>query len=374
MNSGCWTASDYNANTTYSAMSVAEMRTGTATSSRTIRADYLKTFLSTLGGSGLTLSHSNSSPYLQLNHSNSITAKTAAASTAKTLTWDDSFTIYEEKYDEQGHITGIDSYSITMPSNPNTDTKVTSATNHYTPSADSNSELTASIDGTAGSYALNTEYTVLTGVKAQRDAKGHITGLTYTAQKIKDTNTTYTLSGLGGVGTVSASGTAPLTLSASKDGTAVSITGSVADASTSAKGVVKIDITTLNSFLSQLPEWTANPTDNTFFIRQDTGGAASYGKVKFPTIWNYIKGKMDNAGYVTSSGVTSITAGSGLSGGTITSTGTIAHATPTGASSGTKGNSTEGALEFIKTISTDDFGHVTGYTTGTLTVYDGTIV
>ena len=34
-------------------------------------------------------------------------------------------------------------------------------------------------------------YTVLTGVKAQRDAKGHVTGITYTAQKIKDTNTIY---------------------------------------------------------------------------------------------------------------------------------------------------------------------------------------
>jgi hypothetical protein len=52
--------------------------------------------------------------------------------------------------------------------------------------------LTAAISGTAGSYAKDTEYTVLTGVKAQRDAKGHVTGLTYTAQKIKDTNTTYT--------------------------------------------------------------------------------------------------------------------------------------------------------------------------------------
>lgn len=47
-----------------------------------------------------------------------------------------------------------------------TNTKVTSAANHYTPSTDANSELTASLSGTAGSYALNTEYTVLTGVKA----------------------------------------------------------------------------------------------------------------------------------------------------------------------------------------------------------------
>ena len=87
---------------------------------------------------------------------------------------------------------------------PWTDTKVTAVGNHYTPSADTESELTAALSGTAGTYAVDTEYTVLTGVKAQRDAKGHVTGLTYTAQKIKDTNTTYTLptassSTLGGI-------------------------------------------------------------------------------------------------------------------------------------------------------------------------------
>lgn len=68
-----------------------------------------------------------------------------------------------------------------------TDTHVTAVGNHYTPTANANSELTASLSGTAGTFATNTEYTVLTGVKAQRDAAGHITGLTYTAQKIKDT-------------------------------------------------------------------------------------------------------------------------------------------------------------------------------------------
>ena len=75
----------------------------------------------------------------------------------------------------------------------NTDTKVTSVDNHYSPTADSKSELTGAINGTAGAYAKDTEYTVLTGVKVQRDAKGHVTGITYTAQKIKDTNTTYTI-------------------------------------------------------------------------------------------------------------------------------------------------------------------------------------
>lgn len=56
------------------------------------------------------------------------------------------------------------------------------------------SALTTS-NGTAGSYALNTEYTVLTGVTVSADAKGHITGISTTRQKIKDTNTTYTFDG-----------------------------------------------------------------------------------------------------------------------------------------------------------------------------------
>lgn len=47
-----------------------------------------------------------------------------------------------------------------------------------------------------------------------------------------------------------------------------------------------------DSLLSKLTtSWTATPTDNTYFIRQDTGGGDSFGRVKFSTLWNYIKGK-----------------------------------------------------------------------------------
>ena len=74
-----------------------------------------------------------------------------------------------------------------------TDASVTAVENHYTPSADSSSEITANLDGTEGAYAKNTLYSMVTGVKAQRDAKGHIVGLTVTKQQIKDTNSTYTV-------------------------------------------------------------------------------------------------------------------------------------------------------------------------------------
>lgn len=48
-----------------------------------------------------------------------------------------------------------------------------------------------------------------------------------------------------------------------------------------------------NGLLSKLSVWTATPTDDTYFMRQDTGGGNSFGRVKFSTIWNYIKGKAD---------------------------------------------------------------------------------
>ena len=61
----------------------------------------------------------------------------------------------------------------------------------------------------------------------------------------------------------------------------------------------------------------------------------------------------------------SIKAGDGLTGGgTISENRTISHAVPTNASKGTKDSA---ANNFIKSVTTDEFGHVTGYTTATFT-------
>ena len=49
-----------------------------------------------------------------------------------------------------------------------------------------------------------------------------------------------------------------------------------------------------NSLLATLTTtWTAIPTDNTYFVRQDTEGGNNFGRVKFSTLWSYIKGKGD---------------------------------------------------------------------------------
>lgn len=111
---------------------------------------------------------------------------------------------------------GIYTIATSVPSNAVfTDTKVTSVDNHYKPANGT------TLIGTAGS-PVTAGGKVVTGITA--DSSGHITDIiTGTIPAAP------TLSGLGGVGTINASGTAPLTLSASKSSTTVTISGSVAE-------------------------------------------------------------------------------------------------------------------------------------------------
>lgn len=110
---------------------------------------------------------------------------------------------------------GTYTIATSVPSNAVfTDTKVTSVDNHYKPANGT------TLIGTTGS-PVTAGGKVVTGITA--DSSGHITDIiTGTIPAAP------TLSGLGGVGTINASGTAPLTLSASKSSTTVTISGSVA--------------------------------------------------------------------------------------------------------------------------------------------------
>lgn len=89
----------------------------------------------------------------------------------------------------------------------NTDTKVTSAANHYAPSADSSAALSASASSTTAATWNSTS--LVTGVNLQRDSKGHVTGVTVNSIKMPanpntDTNTAH--SHTAGVG-LTATGT-----------------------------------------------------------------------------------------------------------------------------------------------------------------------
>lgn len=150
-----------------------------------------------------------------------------------------------------------------LPFLADNDTKVTSAANHYTPTAASESELTATISGTASAYVKDKEYTVLTGVKAQRDAKGHVTGITYTAQKIKDTNTDTNTShnhsaGVGLVGSGSAGTSGTYTYKAKlRSETALTVDSAVATTTSGRVYPVAID---KSGYLSVNVPWTNTDT------------------------------------------------------------------------------------------------------------------
>lgn len=63
-----------------------------------------------------------------------------------------------------------------------TDTKVTSADDHYTPSTDNNSAL--SVDASGGTAASWGNTSLVTGVNLQRDSKGHVTEMTVDSVKM----------------------------------------------------------------------------------------------------------------------------------------------------------------------------------------------
>lgn len=81
------------------------------------------------------------------------------------------------------------------------DSKVTSAANHYTPAADSSAGLSANASSTTAATWNSTS--LVTGVNLQRDAKGHVTGVTVNSIKMPanpntDTNQKVTAKDSGG--------------------------------------------------------------------------------------------------------------------------------------------------------------------------------
>lgn len=72
---------------------------------------------------------------------------------------------------------------VTVGNSPkftDTDTKVTSSANHYTPSTASGNDKTASASGATAAWSID----VVKGITINTDGKGHITGLSVTSGKI----------------------------------------------------------------------------------------------------------------------------------------------------------------------------------------------
>lgn len=67
-------------------------------------------------------------------------------------------------------------------------------------------------------------------------------------------------------------------------------------------GKVDNSATGANSLLTKTEVWTSTPIDDTYFIRQDVNGGSTFGRVKFSTLWSYIKTKVEALGYTKNTG------------------------------------------------------------------------
>ena len=153
-----------------------------------------------------------------------------------------------------------------------------------------------------GSLALATALPISSGGTGATTATNALINLNGNAAKGSATVPIY-WTGSAWATITSYSGKASTAGTADKVANALSINGKTYNGSTSidvgvigaaygGSGKTTLE-TSANAFLGALPIWVTDPTDDTYLIRQDTAGALSYGKVKFNTVYNYIKGKTD---------------------------------------------------------------------------------
>lgn len=224
----------------------------------------------------------------------------------------------------------------------NTDTKVTSVGNHYTPSG-----------GTE-----KTNGNVLTSVTC--DAAGHVTSVSG-----RDNIPTNWLN--GSIPASMLSGTIDIARlpAGALERLFVFDTKEAAMASTDVQDGDTVQIGDGGQMY-----FCYNASATTFDTRYKEYTAGSATSVP----WSGVDGKptklsqfTNDSGFTTNKGtVTSVTAGSGLTGGTFSTSGTISHAVP----SSVPANITASGRKYITGISLDTFGHVVGLTTGTETVTD----
>jgi hypothetical protein len=99
-------------------------------------------------------------------------------------------------------------------------------------------------------------------------------------------NTTYSLKGLGGVGTITTSATAPLNLSASKTDTSVTITGSITEPKSKAwwnGGVVTVHLDGVSEVGKYIDFHTVKDSEDDFNYRLTAGAGTLAGSGSFST-------------------------------------------------------------------------------------------
>ena len=239
---------------------------------------------------GLTISGSpiTSSGTITVGHTNVVTAGTAKGDDSKTLTFGGTFTIPSVTYDANGHVTAKGTTTMTMPANPNTDTKVTSSANHYTPATASGSDKSASASGATAAWSID----VVKGVTLNTDGKGHVTGISVTSGKIPpNPNTDRYVNSASFTDDSTNTAASPIKMTLTRAGSdSVSVTANIPKVSSSSAGVA--------------PKGAAvsSQSQTTKFLREDGTWAAPSYTTNTNTTYTFENGT--NCFYVTPSGGT----------------------------------------------------------------------
>lgn len=125
-----------------------------------------------------------------ISHANSgATAGSYGDSSNQTPGYGSTFKVPYITVNATGHITSISTHTVKIPASDNTDDRVTSVGNHYTPTKDSGATL--SVDASSTTSATWGTTALVTGVNLERDAAGHVTGITVDSIKMPNNpNTT----------------------------------------------------------------------------------------------------------------------------------------------------------------------------------------
>lgn len=153
----------------------------------------------------------------------------------------------------------------------NTDTKVTSSANHYTPSTASGQDKTASASGASAAWSID----VVKGVTLNTDGKGHVTGLSVTSGKVPaNPNTDRYVNSAAFADDSSSNTNSPVKMTLTRAGSDTgTVTANIPKVSSSSAGVV--------------PKGAAvsSQSQTTKFLREDGSWAApSYSTVNNATL------------------------------------------------------------------------------------------
>lgn len=273
--------------------------------------------------------------------------------------------------DKAGHITDISTKTVTLPTI--TDTKVTQ-NQSLADTIDSNFRviLSNSATGNEETNVVNKSNNLTYNPKNNKLSTGSIdlgSQLNVAGNVSFSTNTAINNLSVSGNAAFTSIPTAP-TATAGANNTQLATTAFVTSAVQSITGPMRF-IGTLGTggTITALP--AATDSNKGYTYKVITGGRYSQTQWEQDAIAGDVVISNGSQWILIPSGdepsgtVTNIATGAGLTGGPITSTGTISHA-----DTSTQANISASSRTYISGVTLDNFGHVTGLTTGTETVTD----